>query len=150
MRNNMRFALSSVALAAHACLWSGAIAAWAGQRRRAMRLAPRRRRAARRPRRPRVLRLRGEGPASAPAKEAVITTMPMDVPSGTDLVLTLETPVSSETAKADQPVRAKVAKPVVVAGMEVIPEGAHGHRSGGIGRAIGPGEGPRVGRAALQ
>ena len=50
--------------------------------------------------------------------------MPMDVPSGTDLVLTLETAVSSETAKPDQPVRARVAKPVVVAGMEVIPEGA--------------------------
>ena len=48
----------------------------------------------------------------------------MDVPSGTDLVLTLETAVSSETAKPDQSVRARVAKPVVVAGMEVIPEGA--------------------------
>ena len=68
--------------------------------------------------------MRGEGPASAPAKEPVITTMPMDVPSGTDLVLTLETPVSSETAKVDQPVRAKVAEPVVVAGMEVIPKDA--------------------------
>jgi hypothetical protein len=61
---------------------------------------------------------------AAPAKEPVVTTMPMDVPSGTDLVLTLETAVSSETSKADQPVRAKVAKPVVVAGMTVIPEGA--------------------------
>src|SRR5688572_8739035 len=65
----------------------------------------------------------GEG-AAAPAKEPVITTMPMDVPSGTDLVLTLETSVSSETAKPDQPVRARVAKPVVVSGMTVIPEGA--------------------------
>jgi hypothetical protein len=67
---------------------------------------------------------RGEAPAEAPAKEPIITTMPMDVPSGTALVLTLETPVSSETAKPDQPVRATVAKPVVVAGMEVIPVGA--------------------------
>ena len=67
---------------------------------------------------------RGEGAAAAPAKEPVITTMPMDVPSGTDLVLTLETTVSSETAKPDQPVRARVAKPVVVSGMEVIPAGA--------------------------
>ena len=66
---------------------------------------------------------RGEAPADAP-KEPVATTMPMDVPSGTDLVLRLETPVSSETAKVDQPVRATVAKPVVVAGMTVIPEGA--------------------------
>jgi hypothetical protein len=68
-----------------------------------------------------AMRGNGESPAS---KEPVITTMPMDVPAGTDLVLTLETPVSSETAKVDQPVRAKVAKPVVVAGMEVIPVGA--------------------------
>ena len=69
----------------------------------------------------------GEGaaaPAAPAAKEPVITTMPMDVPSGTDLVLTLETPVSSETAKADQPVRARLAKPVVISGMEVIPVGA--------------------------
>jgi hypothetical protein len=67
---------------------------------------------------------RGEAPATAPAKEPIITTMPMDVPSGTGLVLTLETAVSSETATVDQPVRATVAKPVVVAGMEVIPVGA--------------------------
>ena len=50
--------------------------------------------------------------------------MPMDVASGTELHLTLETPVSSETAKPEQAVRARVAKPVVVAGMTVIPEGA--------------------------
>jgi len=67
---------------------------------------------------------RGEAAAEARAKEPVITTMPMDVPPGTDLVLTLETSVSSETAKPDQPVRARVAKPVVVSGMEVIPVGA--------------------------
>jgi hypothetical protein len=50
--------------------------------------------------------------------------MPMDVPSGTDLILTLETPVSSETAKVDQPVRATVATPILISGMTVIPEGA--------------------------
>ena len=50
--------------------------------------------------------------------------MAMDVPSGTALVLTLETAVSSETARPEQTVRARVAKPVVVAGMTVIPEGA--------------------------
>jgi hypothetical protein len=70
--------------------------------------------------------MRGEGGAAAALKEKapVITTMPMDVVAGTDLVLTLETAVSSETAKADQPVRARVARPVVVGGMEVIPAGA--------------------------
>jgi hypothetical protein len=66
----------------------------------------------------------GGGAEATASKEPFVTTMPMDVPSGTELILTLDTPVSSETAKADQPVRAKVAKPVVVAGMEVIPEGA--------------------------
>ena len=65
----------------------------------------------------------GEAPAAA-AKEPIITTMPMDVPSGTDLVLTLESSVSSETARPDQRVRARVAKPVVISGMTVIPEGA--------------------------
>ena len=48
----------------------------------------------------------------------------MDVPQGTDLVVTLETPVSSETSTADQPIRGTVAKPVVISGMTVIPEGA--------------------------
>ena len=50
--------------------------------------------------------------------------MLMDVPSGTALSLVLETAVSSETSKPDEPVRARVAKPVVVSGMTVIPEGA--------------------------
>ena len=50
--------------------------------------------------------------------------MPMDVPEGTELYLKLETPVSSETAQPEQSVRARVARPVVVAGMTVIPEGA--------------------------
>ena len=50
--------------------------------------------------------------------------MEMEVPSGTDLILTLETGVSSETATVEQRVRARVAKPVVVSGMTVVPEGA--------------------------
>lgn len=50
--------------------------------------------------------------------------MEMDVPSGTALSLILETAVSSESSKPDEPVRARVAKPVVISGMTVIPEGA--------------------------
>ena len=50
--------------------------------------------------------------------------MPMDVASGTELELILETAVSSETAKSEQAVRARVGKAVVVAGMTVIAEGA--------------------------
>jgi hypothetical protein len=68
--------------------------------------------------------VRREASGEAPAKDPIITTMPMDVPSGTELVLTLETSVSSDTARPDQRVRARVAKPVVVAGMEVIPTGS--------------------------
>jgi hypothetical protein len=48
----------------------------------------------------------------------------LDVPSGTELVLTLDTTVSSETAKPEQTVRGTVAKPVIVDGTAVIPEGA--------------------------
>ena len=50
--------------------------------------------------------------------------MLMDVPSGTELALILETPVSSATATVEQDVRARLANPVVVSGMTVIPEGA--------------------------
>ena len=50
--------------------------------------------------------------------------MMMDVPSGTELSLILETAVSSETSKPDEPVRARVARPVVLHGMTAIPEGA--------------------------
>jgi hypothetical protein len=59
--------------------------------------------------------------ASTPAKPVM---MEMDVPPGTELVLSLQTPVSSETAQAEQRVRATVAKPVVLSGMTIIPEGA--------------------------
>ena len=48
----------------------------------------------------------------------------MDVPSGTELILTLDMSVTSETAKPEQRVRATVAKPVIVDGMVAIPEGA--------------------------
>ncbi len=65
------------------------------------------------------------GSASADAvAPAAPMLMEMEVPSGTALVLTLDTAVSSETARPEQTVRATVAKPIVVAGMTVIPEGA--------------------------
>src|SRR5688572_17942503 len=59
---------------------------------------------------------------AAPA--ATSNVMRMDVPSGTELHLILETPVSSETAEPEQTVRARVAKPVIIDGMTVVPEGA--------------------------
>jgi hypothetical protein len=50
--------------------------------------------------------------------------MPMDVPAGTPLELILQTAVASDTSKVEDAVRAKVAHPVVVSGMTVIPVGA--------------------------
>ena len=63
-------------------------------------------------------------PAASASAAPVPYMMVMDVPSGTELSLILETPVSSATAKVEQDVHARLAKPVVVAGMTVIPEGA--------------------------
>lgn len=65
----------------------------------------------------------------APASAATAASqgskmMEMEVPAGTELHLILETPVSSETSSAEQAVRARVAKPVLVSGMTMIPEGA--------------------------
>jgi hypothetical protein len=66
----------------------------------------------------------GSSAPAASSSPAAVMMMPMDVPSGTELNLILETPVSSETSKPEQSVRARVAKPVIVSGMTVIPEGA--------------------------
>lgn len=60
----------------------------------------------------------------APAKPAAPMMMMMDVPAGTRLEITLETAVASDTSKVEDTVRGKVAKPVVVSGMTVIPTGA--------------------------
>ena len=65
----------------------------------------------------------GEMKPAAPAAPPEPIMMRMDVPAGTDLVLTLDTPVSSETAKVEQVVHATVAKPIVISGMTVIAEG---------------------------
>jgi hypothetical protein len=46
------------------------------------------------------------------------------VRSGTALNLTLATAVASDTSKVEDPVRAKIAKPIVVDGTTVIPEGS--------------------------
>src|SRR5262245_60476535 len=64
--------------------------------------------------------MRANAAASAPKP----TMMLMDVPSGTELLVTLESAVSSATATPEQRLRGKVAKPVVISGMTVIPEGA--------------------------
>jgi hypothetical protein len=46
------------------------------------------------------------------------------IPSGTSLSLTLESGVASDTSKVEDTVRAKVAKPIVIDGVEAVPAGA--------------------------
>ena len=55
--------------------------------------------------------------AADPSREVV-------VPAGTTLRLTLETGVSSDRSRVEDPVRARLARPVVVAGATAIPAGA--------------------------
>lgn len=61
-------------------------------------------------------------PTKPPAPPAPVM-MAMDVPAGTELRLIIETPVSSETAKPEQSVRARVAEPVMLSGMTIISKG---------------------------
>jgi hypothetical protein len=66
----------------------------------------------------------GAATPSAPAEPSEPAMVSLDVPSGTELVLTLDTPVSSESAQPEQTVRATLAKPVIVNGTVAIPDGA--------------------------
>jgi len=61
---------------------------------------------------------------SAPAEPPKPKFHEMTIPSGTTLSLTLETAVASDTSKAEDAVRAKLAKPIVIDGTTVAPEGA--------------------------
>jgi hypothetical protein len=46
------------------------------------------------------------------------------LPSGTKLHLELESPVSSETSEVESPVEARVAAPILINGVEVVPAGS--------------------------
>ncbi|HJQ99836.1 MAG TPA: hypothetical protein VJ826_16090 [Candidatus Polarisedimenticolaceae bacterium] len=60
-------------------------------------------------------------PAPAPAKpEPIVKTLA----PGTELQVTLETPVSSKTSQVGDAVTARVSQPLVIDGMTAIPEGA--------------------------
>jgi hypothetical protein len=60
----------------------------------------------------------------ATSKPSAPTMMAMDVAAGTPLEITLETAVASDTSKAEDAVRGRVANAVVVSGMTAIPAGA--------------------------
>ena len=85
-----------------------------------------------------------EAPAPAPAAPPPPTLREVLVPEGTSITLTMETSVASDTSKVEDPVRATVAKPVVVSGITAIPEGAQVSGSvldaKGSGRVKGRGE----------
>jgi hypothetical protein len=61
---------------------------------------------------------------SAPAGTPQLEFRDVTVPSGTTLTATLATAVASDTSKAEDPVRATLAKPIVVDGAVIVPEGA--------------------------
>jgi hypothetical protein len=63
-------------------------------------------------------------PAGDQAKVAAPMMMEMEVPAGTPLEITLETPVASDKSKAEDAVRGTVAKEVAVGGMTVIAAGS--------------------------
>jgi hypothetical protein len=63
-------------------------------------------------------------PPGDPAKAAAPMMMEMEVPAGTPLEITLETPVESDKSKADDAVRGTVAREVAVGGMTVIAAGS--------------------------
>ena len=64
-------------------------------------------------------------PAPAPAPKAVFRDVTAAV--GTSLSLSLITPLSTETAKVEMPVTARLRQPVVVDGFTVVPAGATLH-----------------------
>jgi hypothetical protein len=66
----------------------------------------------------------GGGAASSSSAEADPSYREVVVPAGTTLRLTLETGVSSDGSRAEDPVRARLARPIVVAGATAVPAGA--------------------------
>ena len=71
--------------------------------------------------------------AAAPAASAVGSVPPpppkptlkeVTIPSGTTISVTLDTAVASDTSKVEDPVRGKLAKPIVIDGTTVAPAGS--------------------------
>jgi hypothetical protein len=67
----------------------------------------------------------------APADGSALPDLPaiarfreITVPAGTKIVLELDAPVSTETAKAEDPIRARLVQPVTVDATEVVPAGS--------------------------
>lgn len=66
-------------------------------------------------------------PAARPAEPPRPVFREVTAPSGTSLSLSLITPLSSETAKIETPVTARLRQPIIVDGFTVVPSGATLH-----------------------
>ena len=62
-------------------------------------------------------------PANAPAAKAASWTQ-VTIPAGTQLPILLETTVASNTSRVEEPVQARLARPVLVHGVTALPEGS--------------------------
>jgi hypothetical protein len=62
-------------------------------------------------------------PQGAPPSEAPVART-VSIPAGTVLALTLETSIGSDTSRVEDPIRARLRKPVVVGGVVAAPAGA--------------------------
>jgi hypothetical protein len=67
--------------------------------------------------------------SAAVTRAPVVSTREVTIPAGTPLSIVLETAVSSNGSRAEQPVAARVARPIVIDGATVVAEGS---RVGGV------------------
>jgi hypothetical protein len=64
-------------------------------------------------------------PGSAPAPAAAPVWREVTIPAGTSLPVVLDTSLSSETSRSEQPVTAHLSHPITIDGVTAIPAGSH-------------------------
>src|SRR5262245_12838908 len=62
--------------------------------------------------------------AAAATRTGAVVTREVTIPAGTRLSIVLETAVSSNGSRAEQPIAARVARPIVIDGATVVAEGS--------------------------
>jgi hypothetical protein len=63
-------------------------------------------------------------PAVTAAGSSAASWREITIPAGTELPIVLETTVASNTSRVEEPVQARLARPVVVRGLTTLPEGS--------------------------